>query len=89
MLTTSAHSIRLQFPLQLAHSILLPVLWPVKIYPLLTSESYFLTLGDPRKRKHGGLVDSDRASMAFEFGPNPMVRQEVISTGEKYPWDRK
>ena len=53
------------------------------------SVSYFLTHGDPKKRKLGGLLGSFKTSMAFEFGPNPTVRPEVISTGEKYPWDRK
>ena len=56
-----------------------------KPWTLLTSGSYFLTSGDPRKRKRGGLVDSGKTSMAFEFGPNPTVRTEVISTGENTP----
>ena len=50
--------------------------------PLLSTGSYFLTPGDPRNRKFGGLVGTGKTSMAFEFGPNPMVRPEVISTGE-------
>ena len=48
-----------------------------------------LTPGDRRNRKLGGLVGTGKTSMAFEFRPNPTVRPEVISTGEKYPWDRK
>ena len=57
--------------------------------PPLTSGSYFLTPGDPRKRKLGVLIGSGKTSIAFEFGPNLTVRPKVISTGEKYPWDQK
>ena len=57
--------------------------------PPLTTGSYFLTPDDRRKRKLGGLVGTGKTSMVFEFRPYPTVRPEVISTGEKYPWDRK
>ena len=70
---------------------LLQILWPVQITPPppLTFGSYFLTPRDPWKQKIGELVGSGNTSMAFEFGPNPTVRPEVIITGEKHPWDRK
>ena len=57
----------------------------MQINPPLTFGNYFLTPRDPRKRKLEGLVGSGNTSMAFEFGPNPTVRPEVISFGENTP----
>ena len=56
--------------------------------PPMTYGNYFLNPGDPRKRKLGGLVGSGETTMVFQFGPNPMVRPEVSSTGKK-TWDRE
>ena len=50
--------------------------------PPLTSGSYFLTRGDPRKRELGGLVGIGKISMAFEFGPIRRSDRKLLALGK-------